>query len=78
MLFRSELYSQLEAFPYGAKDDIVDAFSGAFAYFKPDLVRLVPPQQVLSRRNAFMPTTRNEFSIIRPRVGSYWLNATSR
>ncbi len=40
-----DLYTQLDAFPNGINDDIVDGFSGAFAYFKPNVHRIDRPPQ---------------------------------
>jgi predicted phage terminase large subunit-like protein len=31
---QTEFYDEIEVFPYGAKDDMVDAFSGAILYFR--------------------------------------------
>lgn len=39
-----DFYAQLEAFPNGVNDDIVDSFSGAFAYFKPNKGSMTPPE----------------------------------
>ena len=39
----TDFYAQLDAFPNGAKDDIIDGFSGAFSYFKPKLGYMRPP-----------------------------------
>lgn len=38
-----DFYAQMDAFPNGAHDDMVDGFSGAFAYFKPRIGNLAPP-----------------------------------
>lgn len=41
----TDFYSQLDSFPNGANDDIVDGFSGAFNYFKPNLASQgIPPK----------------------------------
>ncbi len=44
----TDFFTQLEGFPNGANDDIVDAFSGAFAFFKP------------KRSGVFSPPTHRE------------------
>jgi predicted phage terminase large subunit-like protein len=38
----SAFFDQIELFPYGAKDDIVDAFSGAFNYFRGPAISVAP------------------------------------
>jgi predicted phage terminase large subunit-like protein len=42
--FLLDFYTQIDAFPNGLKDDIVDGFSGAFAYFKPNIQTVHAPQ----------------------------------
>lgn len=66
----TDFYAQLDAFPNGSNDDIVDGFSGAFAHFKPKLGKFDPP----TRRPTARVIDRGE-----PRVavrssggGSYW------
>ena len=44
----TDFFTQLEGFPNGANDDIVDSFSGAFAFFKP------------KRSGVFSPPTHRE------------------
>lgn len=39
----TDFYAQIEAFPNGVNDDIVDGFSGAFSYFRPKLGNIAPP-----------------------------------
>lgn len=39
----TDFYAQLDAFPNGTNDDMVDGFSGAFAYFRPRIGKLDPP-----------------------------------
>lgn len=41
-----DFYAQLDAFPSGANDDIIDGFSGAFSYFSPTGNVYVPPQNI--------------------------------
>lgn len=72
----TDLYAQLEAFPNGSHDDIVDGFSGAFAYFKPSMGRLAPPQvdRLPVRRVEEVRTSR----FATPELhGSYWHNNMS-
>ncbi len=45
----TDFYAQLDAFPNGANDDIIDAFSGAFAYFRPKLGNIMPPTRAYTR-----------------------------
>lgn len=59
------LYNQLDSFPVGAHDDVIDAMDGAFAYFTPAEGRVVAPTS--ARRSA---AKRAIF-----RAGkSYWLD----
>lgn len=67
----TDLYAQLEAFPNGANDDIVDGFSGAFAYFKPRMGRLVPPQVERLPARRVKESQASRFAT--PELtGSYW------
>ena len=43
------LYNQLDAFPLGAHDDVIDAMDGAFAYFTPAEGRVVAPTSARRR-----------------------------
>lgn len=72
----TDFYAQLDAFPNGANDDIIDAFSGAFAYFKPNIGKFDPP----SRRRVARRILDNESPRVRIRSsggGSYWHNDMS-
>lgn len=73
----TDLYAQLDAFPNGAHDDIVDGFSGAFAYFKPKIGNLAPPDvRVKPRVSQNEPSRRSR--LITPGLrGSYWLQNMS-
>ncbi len=64
----TDFYAQLDAFPNGANDDMVDGFSGAFSYFKPKQARLVPPTSRI-REETNIPDERVEN---KPRTTSYW------
>ena len=52
------LYNQLDSFPLGAHDDVIDAMDGAFAYFTPAEGRIVAPTSL--RRHA---VSRHRFSM---------------
>lgn len=73
----TDFYAQLEAFPNGANDDIIDGFSGAFAYFKPKIGNMAPPSKTPWRVKVAKEETRSHF---RPLglSGSYWLNNMTR
>lgn len=45
-----DFYAQLESFPNGSHDDIMDGFSGAFTYFKPRNSIIVPPSVQMMKR----------------------------
>ena len=38
-----DFYAQLDAFPNGSNDDMVDGFSGAFSFFRPKMGKFDPP-----------------------------------
>lgn len=73
----TDFYAQLEAFPNGVNDDIIDGFSGAFAYFKPKIGNMAPPSKTPWRVKVAKEETRSHF---RPLglSGSYWLNNMTR
>jgi len=64
-----DFYAQLEAFPNGANDDMVDGFSGAFNYFKPSLIYSAPPKRIILRDDE---EKENSYGTRRPVTGSYW------
>lgn len=67
----TDFFAQLNAFPNGVKDDLVDGFSGAFAYFKPTMSNYSPPppvREVIDRVDHRSPTIAVRTG---PR-GSYW------
>lgn len=67
----TDFYAQLDAFPNGTNDDIVDGFSGAFAYFKPRVGKMDPP----SRRPVARRVMERESPQVRIRSSagsSYW------
>lgn len=63
-----EFFAQLDAFPNGVNDDMVDAFSGAFGYFRPKSARLVPP----SKRDHPLVQQATEDTNIFGNNQSYW------
>lgn len=72
----TDFYAQLDAFPNGTHDDIIDGFSGAFAHFRPAIGNMAPPPTRAARvtrraktRSAFQPLALS---------GSYWLNNMTR
>jgi predicted phage terminase large subunit-like protein len=50
----TDFFAQIEGFPAGANDDIVDAFSGAFAYFKPNMGIITPPALFVNNRKSVL------------------------
>lgn len=73
----TDLYAQLDAFPNGANDDIVDGFSGAFAYFRPKIGNLAPPETIIRPRIRPGTDVNTQLNILRPSTGSYWLQNMS-
>lgn len=69
--FLTELYTELEAFPYGLHDDIVDTCSGAFNYFTPCTPVHAPGHMFASttRRSTASATV---YATNKPNYGSYW------
>lgn len=60
-------YTQLDAFPEGQNDDIIDGFSGAFSYFKPNIHTVSAPDPALGRASGSRGgIERIDYS------GSYW------
>lgn len=45
-----DFFSQIDAFPNGVNDDIVDGLSGAFNYFKPSIGNMAPPSERIRTR----------------------------
>lgn len=70
----TDFYAQLEAFPAGANDDIIDGFSGAFSYFKPKLGAMAPPPKDINRRklNMFGRERVTAEMELPAGSGSYW------
>ena len=44
-------YSQLDSFPNGSNDDMIDGFSGAFNYFRPNLSMKGNPPKIKSEKS---------------------------
>lgn len=74
----SDFFAQLDSFPNGSNDDMVDGFSGAFAYFVPNKGVFVPPTQrnLAERINTRIIEieSKSPMSISK---GSYWRNPMS-
>lgn len=68
-----DLYSQLDAFPNGSNDDIVDAFSGAFTHFRPTHHVVAPPTAIEKRKKMIHREQGREVPL--GRRGSYWLSS---
>lgn len=75
----TDFYAQLEAFPAGAHDDIIDAFSGAFSYFTPKQAYYKPPKPydpaIFARIEAARRARRGTEVAVRTGTynsGSYW------
>lgn len=72
----TDFYAQAAAFPNGANDDMIDGFSGAFAYFKPCSGRVAPPTTTAA--TAVNPRVRQR--TVDPVIGhngSYWHTSMS-
>lgn len=79
-----DFFAQADAFPNGANDDIIDGFSGAFAYFKPNVnsISAPSPRSVVALHKRIEEARRAQESnsgvSSLPRTsGSYWLNSMS-
>ena len=70
----TDFYAQVAAFPNGVNDDMVDAFSGAFTYFKPYGGHMAPPDKTLIEHKRTIEIA--EEKIVLP-SGSYWHNSMS-
>lgn len=67
----TDFFAQLDAFPNGANDDMVDAFSGAFSYFTPNKGVFVPPTIYNRKKPANMVEVEHS-SPMSVSKGSYW------
>ena len=67
-----DLYAQLESFPNGANDDIVDALSGAFGYFRPGAGVIAVP---VKRKFNDLGMGERITKPVAGNKGSYWLGA---
>ena len=74
-------YAQLDGFPCGAHDDIIDAFSGAFAYFKNGVKVMAPPRRWVDRQDSRLNTGNRDADTYQTnpsRSGSVWFNDMRR
>jgi len=46
----TDFFAQLDGFPNGTNDDMVDGFSGSFSYFRPSSGYMVPPNNKIVQR----------------------------
>ena len=67
-----DFFAQLDAFPNGSNDDMVDAFSGAFSHFKPKLGNMAPPPDYVKNKNKLKYIEESYEPIVGSRKGSYW------
>lgn len=74
-----DFFAQLESFPNGVNDDIIDGFSGSFSYFKPRAGKLFVPDEIFikKRLQELQQAERNkaasEARLVTPHtIGSYW------
>lgn len=73
-------FAQLDGFPCGAHDDIVDAFSGSFAYFKKHMRIVAPPRQGI-QSSMYTKTSNDDndaYQTNPTRSGSVWYNDMRR
>jgi len=70
-----EFFAQIDAFPNGVNDDMVDAFSGAFGHFRPNSTRYVPPTR--QRGSAIVKRHSIEEAYKQGIQGSYWHSSMS-
>lgn len=79
--FLDKLYSELEAFPHGAHDDIVDCCSGAFNSFAQALPVSAPSRlnarTYMKSKESGSTEQRSSFTNDMPMFGSYWHNSMS-
>lgn len=68
----TDFFAQLAAFPNGVNDDMVDGFSGAFNYFKPNMGNLTPPSPMAIEHRRVIDRGNPEVRIRTTSRGSYW------
>lgn len=74
----TDFYSQLDAFPNGINDDIIDGLSGSFNYFTSKASAVyAPSKQIYVRQQATESNQVHARRVYRDN-GSYWLNSMSR
>ena len=66
----TDFMAQLDAFPNGANDDMVDGFSGAFTHFKPTTGRVVAPSSYTEANTE--GSVKEHHSAEITKLGSYW------
>jgi len=71
----TDFYAQLEAFPNGVHDDIIDGFSGAFAHFRPKKGNIAPPEPYKAQTGRIVDD--REEVIPAGSTVSYWHNHMS-
>ena len=71
----TDFFAQLDAFPNGANDDMIDALSGAFGFFRPNSTKYSPPKPHAALRLVKEHAAEELYKqSIR---GSYWHSAMS-
>jgi len=70
----TDFYAQASAFPNGVHDDTIDGFSGAFAYFKPSMGHIAPPDKVEMAKIRHFSEKKNSVLAV---TGSYWHRSMS-
>ena len=71
----TDFLAQLDAFPNGANDDMIDALSGAFGFFRPNSTKYSPPKPHAALRLVKEHAAEELYKqSIR---GSYWHSAMS-
>ena len=71
-----DFYAQLDAFPNGSNDDMVDGFSGAFSFFRPKMGKFDPPS-VRRMERAVVDRGEPRISVRSSGSGSYWHKSMS-
>lgn len=74
--FITDFYAQLDAFPNGFHDDIIDGLSGGFTYFvnRHSAVSAPSTQIIIDRQQTESVRIAQSFN----RTGSYWLSSMNR
>ena len=72
----TDFYAQLDAFPNGSNDDMVDGFSGAFSYFRPKIGHFDPPT-ITRAGNRVVDRGEPRVAVRSSGSGSYWHKSMS-